>query len=71
MKAMAHYDLNNPMQTGSQCTIPKIEIGFKIVKENTSSNPEGLHHEHWKSLTHNDDALKPFALMITFAFHWG
>jgi hypothetical protein len=59
------------MRASSQLTIPKIKTGFKFVKENTSSNPEGLHQGHWKSLIHDDDALKPFALMIMFAFQWG
>jgi hypothetical protein len=71
MKAMAHYDPKNNMQASSQLTIPKIKTGFKFVKESTSSNPEGLHHRHWKSLVHDDDALEPFALMIMFAFQWG
>ncbi len=70
VKAMAHYNPNNPMQASSQLTIPKIKTVFKFVKESTSSNWEGLHHGHWKSLIHNDDALEPFALMIMFAFHW-
>jgi hypothetical protein len=61
---MAHYNPNNPMQASSQLTIPKIKTGFKFVRESTSSNPEGLHHGHRKSLIHNDDALEPFALMM-------
>jgi hypothetical protein len=65
---MAHY---NPMGASRQLMIPKIKNGFKFVKESTSSNPEGLHHGHWKSLIHDDDALKPFVLIIMFAFHWG
>jgi hypothetical protein len=68
---MAHYDPNNPMGASSQLTIPKIKTGLKFIKESTSSNPEGLHHGHWKSLIHDDAALKPFVLMIMFAFHWG
>jgi hypothetical protein len=58
------------MQASSQLTIPKIKSSLKFIKECTSSNLEGLHHGHWKSLIHDVDALEPFVLMIMFAFHW-
>ncbi len=41
MKAMAHYDLNNPMQSSSQLMIPKIKSSLKFIIECTSSNLEG------------------------------
>jgi hypothetical protein len=41
------------------------------IKERTSSNPEGLHHGIWKTLIKDDDAFKPYAFMIMFAFKYG
>jgi hypothetical protein len=71
VKAMSHHDPPNALTPDSRLTIKKLRDGFKRVKESTSSNPEGLHHGHWKSLIYNDEAFEPFALMIMFAFRWG
>jgi hypothetical protein len=49
----------------------KLKEGFSYVKESTSSNPEGLHHRHWKSQIQDNAVFEPFALMIMFAFRWG
>jgi hypothetical protein len=68
---MSHHDPPNTLTPDSQLTIEKLRDGFKQVKESTSSNPEGLHHGHWKSLIYDDKAFEPFALMIMFAFRWG
>ena len=71
VKAMSHHDPANALTSDSRLTIEKLKDGFKRVKESTSSNPEGLHHGHWKSLIYDDEAFEPFALMIMFAFRWG
>jgi hypothetical protein len=68
VKAMSHHDPANPLTSDSRLPIEKLKEGFKQVKESTSSNPEGLHHGHWKALIYNDEAFEPFALMIMFAF---
>jgi hypothetical protein len=71
IKAMSHHDPTNPTNSNSCLTIEKLKEGFSYVKESTSSNPEGLHHGHWKSLIQDDAVFKPFVLMIMFAFRWG
>lgn len=71
VRAMAHSDPSNPLQSDTELTVEKLKEGFSYVKESTSSNPEGLHHGHWKSLIQDDDAFEPFALIIMFAFKWG
>jgi hypothetical protein len=71
VKAMAHSDPLNPLISDSELTIEKLKLGFRYIKESTGSNPEGLHHGHWKSLIQDDEAFEPFALMIMFAFRWG
>jgi hypothetical protein len=71
VKAMSHHNPANPLTSDSRLTIEKLKEGFKRVKETTSSNPEGLHHGHWKALTYDEEAFEPFALMIMFAFQWG
>jgi hypothetical protein len=71
VKAMAHSDLSNPISSDSELTIEKLRIGFSYIKESTASNPEGLHHGHWKTLIRNENAFEPYALMIMFAFKFG
>jgi hypothetical protein len=70
VKAMAHSDPSYPLTSDSELTIEKLKERFRYIKESTGSNPKGLHHGHWKSLIQDDDAFKPFALMIMFAFRW-
>jgi hypothetical protein len=48
-----------------------LKQGFSYIKESTSSNPERLHHGIWKTLIKDEDAFKPYALMIMFAFKYG
>jgi hypothetical protein len=71
IKAMAHSNPANPIETDSKLTIDKLKTGFSYIKESTSSNPDGLHHGHWKTLIKDDDAFEPYALMIMFAFKFG
>jgi hypothetical protein len=71
IKAMAHSNQANPTETDSKLTIDKLKTGFSYIKESTSSNPDGLHHGHWKTLIKDDDAFEPYALMIMFAFKFG
>jgi hypothetical protein len=71
IKAMAHSNPANLIETDSKLTIDKLKTGFSYIKESTSSNPDGLHHGHWKTLIKDDDAFEPYALMIMFAFKFG
>jgi hypothetical protein len=71
IKAMSHSDPTNPIEADSELTIEKLKQGFSYIKESTSSNPEGLHHGIWKTLIKDEDAFKPYALMIMFAFKYG
>jgi hypothetical protein len=62
--------MNTPFATGPVADL----IGpfeFSYIKESTSSNPDGLHHGHWKMLIKDEDAFEPYALMIMFAFKFG
>jgi hypothetical protein len=68
---MAHSNPANPIEANSELTIDKLKTGFSYIKESTSSNPDGLHHGHWKMLIKDEDAFKPYALMIMFAFKFG
>jgi hypothetical protein len=68
---MSHSDPNNPITSDSELTIEKLKQGFSYIKENTLSNPKGLHHGIWKSLIKDEDAFEPCALMIIFAFKYG
>jgi hypothetical protein len=71
VKAMAHLNPANPIEADSELTIDKLKTGFSYIKESTSSNPDGLHHGHWKTLIKDEDAFEPNALMIMFAFKFG
>ena len=71
VKAMAHSDPSNPIESNSELTINKLCEGFSYIKEGTASNPDGLHHGHWKTLIKDDDTFEPYALMIMFAFKFG
>jgi hypothetical protein len=71
IKAMAHSNPANPIEIDSELTIEKLKTGFSYIKESTSSNPDGLHHGHWKTLIKDDDAFELYALMIMFAFKFG
>jgi len=71
VKAMAHSNPDSPVTSDSRLTVEKLKEGFSLIKESTSSNQEGLHHGHWKTLIKDDNAFKPYALMIMFAFKWG
>ncbi len=42
IKAMAHSNPANPIETDSELTIDKLKTGFSYIKESTSSNPDGL-----------------------------
>jgi hypothetical protein len=66
VKAMAHSDPMNPIESDSELTIEKLKEGFSFIKESTASNPDGLHHGIWKTLIKN--TFEPYALMIIFAF---
>ena len=48
VKAMAHSDPTNPIESDSELMINKLCEGFSYVKESTALNPNGLHHGHWK-----------------------
>jgi hypothetical protein len=71
VKAMAHSDPTNPLESDSELSIEKLRQGFSYIKESTSSNPVGLHHGVWKTLIKDKDAFEPYALMIMFAFKFG
>jgi hypothetical protein len=68
---MAHSNPANRIEADSELTIDKLKTGFSYIKESTSSNPDGLHHGHWKTLIKDKDAFEPYALMIMFAFKFG
>jgi hypothetical protein len=59
---MAHLNPANLIEADSELTIDKLKTGFSYIKESTSSNPDGLHHGHWKMLIKDKDAFKPYAL---------
>jgi hypothetical protein len=67
---MAHSNPSNVLTSDSELTIEKLKEGFGYIKQSTGSNPEGLHHGHWKSFIQDEYAFKPFTLMIMFAFRW-
>jgi len=71
IKAMAHPDPYNPISSNYLLTLDDRKERFSFIKESTSSAPNGLHHGHWKTLICDDNAFKPFSLMIMFAFRWG
>ena len=71
VKAMAHLDPMNPIESDNKCMINKLPEGFSYIKESTASNPDELHHGNWKTLIKDDNAFKPYALMIMFAFKFG
>jgi hypothetical protein len=68
---MAHSNPANPIAPDCEVTVKKLKEGFSLIKESTASSPNGLHHRVWKTLIKNDDAFKPYALMIMFAFKFG
>ena len=68
VKPMAHLGPTNPIESDTELTIDKLCEGFSYVKEGTASNPDGLHHGHWKTLIKDDNTFKLYALMIMFAF---
>jgi hypothetical protein len=68
---LAHSDPANPIAPDSELTVKKLKEGLSLIKESTASSPNGLHHGVWKTLIKNDDAFKPYALMIMFAFKFG
>jgi hypothetical protein len=67
---MSHSDPTNLIETDSKLMIKKLKQGFLYINESTSSNPEGLHHAISKTLIKDEDAFKPYALMIMFAFKY-
>ena len=71
VKAMAHLDPTNPIESDIELMIDKLHEGFSYVKESTASNPDGLHHGHWKTLIKDNNAFEPYAPMIMFAFKSG
>jgi hypothetical protein len=71
VKAMAHLNPANPIEADSELNIDKLKTGFSYIKDSMSSNPDGLHHGHWKTLIKDEDAFEPYALMIMFAFKFG
>jgi hypothetical protein len=68
VKAMAHSDPMNPLESDSKLSIEKLQQGLSYINESTSSNPVGLHHGIWNTLIKDKDAFEPYALMIMFAF---
>ena len=71
VKAMAHSDPSNLIESDSKLTVDKLGEGFSYIKESTALNPDSLHHGHWKTLIKDDDAFEPCALMIMFTFKFG
>jgi hypothetical protein len=67
VKAMSHHDPPNPLTSDSQLTIEKLRDGFELVKESTSSNPEGLHHGHENYKCSILNVVELVCIMIPFS----
>lgn len=64
VKAMAHSDPANLIESDGKLTIKKLKEGFSFIKESTASSPHRLHHGVWKMLIKNDNAFELYTLMI-------